>query len=480
MSTRSSAAVALILGALYAGCVSSSSQSDRAATGDIVAQRLRSSWSDPRARPSAETERDVGELLQKELTLDNAVRVALMNNPQLRAELASLGIARGQLVQANLFPTVDFDFSVRFAQGSDHARAWDVGAGLDLTQLILRGPRTESAQAELEAARIRAASAALDLAYRVRLAYYDVQAAEQQLELFRTAMQAFAASFDAARELSRVGNIIELDVATEQTAYEGARVAVAEAEADVIDARERLNIALGLFGRDISWQVGQRLPDPAASLGDLNKLETRAIDVSLELAETRARLLALARRVGVTKLAGILPAFNLGVSAEKHEGMWSVGPQLHGTVPLFDRLQGVRIAQESELEGLRERYQADAIEIRATLRAVRDRALSAQARVEQYRNTLLPLRERVLQQTLLQYNAMQIGVFQLLQARRDQLEAGRNYVRTLLEYWRSRAALEQILAGRLVASLGALTRAANRGPAMPSGGAGEHGGGSGH
>jgi predicted aldo/keto reductase-like oxidoreductase len=71
---------------------------------------------------------------------------------------------------------------------------------------------------------------------------------------------------------------------------------------------------------------------------------------------------------------------------------------------------------------------------------------------------------------------MQIGVFQLLQALRDQLEAGRNYVATLTEYWRSRAALEQILAGRLVASLGVMSRAPSRGSAMPSGGAASGGG----
>jgi outer membrane protein TolC len=79
---------------------------------------------------------------------------------------------------------------------------------------------------------------------------------------------------------------------------------------------------------------------------------------------------------------------------------------------------------------------------------------------------------------LLQYNAMQIGVFQLLQARRDQLEAGRNYVATLLEYWRSRAALEQILMGRLVESLGVVSRSASRGPSMSSGSGGDaHSGG---
>lgn len=469
MRTNLGLALGLCCVASQSGCVTSSGQSDRAAVSDIVRQRTRTDFTDPRARSTEATARDVSSLLQQELTLDNAMKIALLNNPQLRAELAGLGIARGQLIQASMIPTLDYELAVMFPQGAEHPNKWEVGASLDLTQLILRGPRSDTAQAGLDAARIRAAAAALDLGYRVRLAYYDVQAAEQQLELYRTAMQAFGASYDAARELRRAGNAIELDVATEQTAYEGARIAVAEAEADLIDARERLNIQLGLFGRNIEWHVGERLPEPATSLGDLNKLETRAIEASLELAETRALVLALARQVGVTKLAGILPDLSAGVSAERHDGIWFVGPQVHGTVPLFDRLQGLRSAQEAELEGLRERYQANAIEIRATLRAARDRALSAQARVEQYRDTVLPLRERVVQQTLLQYNAMQIGVFQLLQARRDQLEAARNYVATLHEYWRSRAALEQILAGRLVASLGVMSRAPARSSAMPSG-----------
>lgn len=473
--------LAVTMGAVtpLSGCVTQSTQSDRAVVSELVQQRAHIRFTDPRDIRGDEIDQDVRGMVERELTLENAVRIALMNNPQLRADLFGLGIARGQLLQASLFPSVEFDFALRFPQQAGHERSWDVGAGIDLTQLILRGPRSERAQAELEAARIRAAGVTLDLAYGVRLAYYEVQAAEQQLELLRTAMQAFAASYDAARELLRAGNTIELDVATEQTAYEGARVAVAEAEADLIDARERLNVLLGLFGRNITWQVGKRLPEPGPSLGDLGHLERRAIESSLELAQTRAELLGLARQVGVTKLVGVLPDLNLGVTAERHEGYWAVGPQLSGTLPLFDRMQGVRVSQEAELDALRERYQANAIDIRATLRAARDRALSAQARVVQYRDTLLPLRQRVVQQSLLQYNAMQIGVFQLLQARRDQLEAGRSYVATLLEYWRSRAALEQLLAGRMVGTLGTITRSASSARALASGGAGgaSHGGG---
>ena len=49
---------------------------------------------------------------------------------------------------------------------------------------------------------------------------------------------------------------------------------------------------------------------------------------------------------------------------------------------------------------------------------------------------------------MLQYNAMQIGVFQLLQARREQLDAELAYIEALREFWTAKAAVDALLAGR--------------------------------
>jgi outer membrane protein, heavy metal efflux system len=163
----------------------------------------------------------------------------------------------------------------------------------------------------------------------------------------------------------------------------------------------------------------------------------------------------VARSVGLTETSGWLPDLNVGVRAEHDGTAWGLGPALSGQLPLFDRQQGNVISRRAEFQALRERYVADAIGIRATMRATRARAISAQERARHYRETVLPLRENVVSQTLLHYNAMQVGVFQLLQARREQIEAGRSYVATLHEYWKARAALEQLLAGRLAGTLGA-------------------------
>ena len=74
---------------------------------------------------------------------------------------------------------------------------------------------------------------------------------------------------------------------------------------------------------------------------------------------------------------------------------------------------------------------------------------SARRRAEHYPKVLLPLRREILQETQREYNAMLAGVYQLLQAKRDEIEAGRGYVETLTEYWVARAELERAVGGDL-------------------------------
>ena len=101
---------------------------------------------------------------------------------------------------------------------------------------------------------------------------------------------------------------------------------------------------------------------------------------------------------------------------------------------------------------LEQQYRARAVSIRAGVRRSRNELLIATRRAEHYRDVLLPLWEQIVSETQRQYNAMQSGVFQLLLARREQIRTGQEYVTALRSYWRARSTLDQILAGRLVAT----------------------------
>jgi outer membrane protein TolC len=102
---------------------------------------------------------------------------------------------------------------------------------------------------------------------------------------------------------------------------------------------------------------------------------------------------------------------------------------------------------QAEFDGLMERYQGQAVTVRSAARRAHNRVTSTFVRARQYTATILPARAEVLRQTLLQYNAMQIGVFALLQARGQELDSQLAYVETLREYWSAKARMEALLAG---------------------------------
>src|SRR5262249_40027696 len=147
-------------------------------------------------------------------------------------------------------------------------------------------------------------------------------------------------------------------------------------------------------------------------------LERRAIEASLTLKGTRHRLEAIAHRTGLALVEGWLPDITVDMHVEQDEDIWEVGGGLGFTLPVFDRQQGRLGAYEAEFDALTERYQGEAIRLRSAARRARNVVLSAHARAKQYQEVIVPARARVMSQTQLQYNAMQVGVFQLLAARR--------------------------------------------------------------
>jgi len=161
------------------------------------------------------------------------------------------------------------------------------------------------------------------------------------------------------------------------------------------------------------------------------------------------------QQLGYDTATALIPSVDFGASAEREpvEG-WRVGPVLSVPIPLFDQGQA-RVARAMvELRRAQHEYYALAVRIRATARAVQERMRGAQDRAVYYRDILLPLRERIVNEAQLQYNAMQIGVVQLLREREQQIETSVAYVDALREYWLARADLEQMSGGRLPAANG--------------------------
>ncbi len=441
----------VLIAVVLTGCASFPVPNGFDEVGNTVATRVdkRVHWYQGGAEDEAVAE-GIRSLLNDHLTVDRAVQIALLNNRMLQATYEDLGLAQANLVQAGLLKNPIFDAAVFLPEGGGKADL-DFGITQSFLSIIYRPLRRRIATAELEAAKLRVTGAVVDLDAKVCAAYYRVQADHQLAEMLRQVVSATDASADAAERLREAGNITQLDVARERMLYEESRLALAQAQANLIVDREELIELMGLWGPDTqSWYVLPLLPDIPTGALDLAELERRAIEANLDLPAYRYMIETAAERLGLANATALVPDLEIGLVAEREEGIWEVGPAFAYELPVFDQGQGRKAVAHSDLRRAQHLYWALGVQIRAATRAARQRLITARAQAEQVQSTLLPLSNRVVGRSQLQYNAMQLGIFQLLQAKRQQINTGILYIETLRDYWLARTELEQILNGRLM------------------------------
>ena len=141
----------------------------------------------------------------------------------------------------------------------------------------------------------------------------------------------------------------------------------------------------------------------------------------------------------------------MGVAAQREvdNGGWSLGPSLNLPIPLFDQSQALLASGAARVRGNDERYVALAVDIRADVRRAWSNLDAARTRAKYFEKVVLPLQTEILDETQRQYNGMLIGVFQLLQVKREQVETGRRYVEVVTDYWVNRTELERAVGGEL-------------------------------
>jgi cobalt-zinc-cadmium efflux system outer membrane protein len=277
-----------------------------------------------------------------------------------------------------------------------------------------------------------------------------VIAAQQDIELRRTAFDAADAAATIRERMRAAGNTTELALARDRDARESARIELARAEANAETRREAINALLGLSGDRTNWTATGKLADPPAAPPSLDDLEPVAVYASLALHAGAANAEAAANRLGAARVQAFLPELGVGASAIELDGHLEVGPAIRLGIPLFDQRAGERAKAAAEANRADHELAADAIELRARARAVRIEALEAYEEAQHLHDVVLPLRQKIVDETLLHYNAMDADPFQLIVARRDLVDAGHQYLEALRRYANAMSEVEALRHGARV------------------------------
>lgn len=395
-------------------------------------------------------EEKINLLLKKELSAGDAVQVALLNNPNIQALYEDLNIAQAELVGAGLLSNPVFDLESRFHKGG--GVGLEVGIVQNFIDILYIPLRKKLAKASFEKVKLSVAGEIIDLTREVRSSFYRYQALEQQLALEKKIVSATDASYSIAKKLRTAGNITELSLSREKAFFEEAKISQRTIEVDVLKARERLNTLIGLWGKNIDWKAEKKLQDPPKNEVEIHGLLKTALQNSIELGVSRQEIEGLGTSLDLSIPFGIFPESEIGISGERESesGEWGFGPSFVIPLPIFNQGQPLKAAAKARLIKAIENYKATAIALRSQLRTSYASLLADKEKALYYKKIILPLNEKLVSESLLQYNAMQIGAFELLDSKREEISAARNYIDSLNNYWSSRTDLETILAGRMV------------------------------
>jgi len=394
----------------------------------------------------AEAQAAVASILRHPLTADAAVQVALLNNRNLQATYEELGIAQADLVETGLLRNPIFTFERRLP-----GQALEADLLKEFIDILLLPLRKRIAAAQFEAAKLRVGHEILKTAAEVRAAFYEHQGDQQLVDLRKTVAEATERSAETALRMNQAGNLRNLDLATEQASHAQAKIELAKTQSEAVQTREKLNKLMGAFGTQTNWTVAPRLSGLPGSEVSTAQLESRAIQQRLDLAAARQQFIAEARARGIARAEAILQGAEFGGHYE-HEiegSVYSIGPSVNVPIPIFNQGQPASARASAKMRQAEQRYLALAADIRSDVRAARDKMLLSRRQVEYFKSTALPTRTRVTEESQLEYNAMQIGPFQLLQAKQEEVKTGAESVEALRDYWVARAELEKAVGGSL-------------------------------
>ncbi len=384
-------------------------------------------------------------LLDSPVDVDDAVRLALLNHPRISAALQQLRATGARAFQQVLLQNPEVEIEVLF----DDLPEIDAEATFDLATVLHWSLRRDIADNRVETARVETAESVVDLIYSVRTAYYDHVADLQRLDVSRRVLDAAEASAQAAELLRQAGNITELELLTHQGFAAEVRQSVIRREADAAASRHDLHRAMGLPDDRDRWETPTRLPRLPETTVDADELVDRAVEQSLAIDRLQRRQATGESLAKFHRRRGWMPEFSIGVSTDYHfdDDRLLVGPVVGVALPLFDRRQYAVDAHRADaMEAMYRRRQIrQQLTGRARTTARRLQAAHEEARHIEQR--VLPLAERTVEEAMRQFNAMELGVFELLEAHRSRMRAGESHTEALRNFWLQRTRADRLIAG---------------------------------
>ena len=290
------------------------------------------------------------------LDIDDVGLLAVLNDPDLRAEQGTFDVAQAGLLQASLLPnpsgSVDY---TPILGGHDIAPAWTAALTEDVKAILTYHTRKKAARFDLQQVNADLLWQEWQVAQQARILALDLYWGGLSAELADRQLQLLDKEVREVQAATRAGSLDLTALAPLLAAKASAAQTAASLNLAQLQAWQQLDALLGLKP-DVRFAIGR--PRLAPLPPDIDTLIAN-------LPERRPDLVALQLGYGSadesvrTAIIGQFPAFVAGYTWGQDTGnVRSGGPTATFDLPIFDRNQGqVAQARATRLQ-LHEQYEA--------------------------------------------------------------------------------------------------------------------------
>jgi outer membrane protein TolC len=391
-------------------------------------------------------------LLAKRVTASSAVQIALLNNRGLQAAYSELGISEAEMVEASLPPSPTVALSRLFGSGGYEIERQ---IAINLLTLLTLSKRREIAEARFKHAQLRAVQATLRTAAEARRAYYRAVASKQSLKFMEDARASAEAVSELAKKLGETGAMSKLDQAREHAFYAELSTQLAAARLRQRLDRERLIRVLGLWGADLKFRLPDKLPPLPDRPMVMTAVETEAVRKRVDLIIAQMEIDILAKQLGLTtstRFINVLETGAAGTNEKEIEDGEAVrtrrrGAEVEFQIPIYDFGEArLRLAEETYMRAVH-RLIERAVNVRADAREAYQKYRGAYDIARHYEREVLPLRQIISDEMLLNYNAMIKDVFSLLADARARILANVQAIDAQRDFWLAGVDLQTAVVG---------------------------------
>jgi cobalt-zinc-cadmium efflux system outer membrane protein len=391
---------------------------------------------------------EVKKLLSDGLSMDEAVRIALLNNPKLQAFLEELGIAKAELVQAGLLtnPTLSGLIRFPFGGGKSEIEADGLINIADLWQIPFK---KKSAEIRLEATILRTCDEILNTISEAKHAYVDFVSLFRILDEVKKTKKEVEDWRGHLLYRQKFGFTSDLEIFAADVAVIDNTLDLAMTERDLRSSRLRLNRVLGLVRERPEYEISVGISEDIKPLPDLDVLINFAISKRPDMQIAKLKVEDL-KRVLALERKRIFSNLETGVSyAREADGKSFWGPMVEIQLPIFDQNQAQIAKAEYTLRRAEKEVGAKSENILEEVSDAFERLLFVTKELALIRDRMIPVRKNAVNFSEKYFHAMQLNMVYLLESRQKFLEANRRYFETLREYHHRIIGLERVLGGVL-------------------------------